>query len=86
LALALWADGDCREVDLLLSEGTDLDAEGEAVGPWVLYEDAPGCGNMELGNARCLRYRSLVDEGVLDLSMMGLTRSEGDSIALSIPP
>jgi hypothetical protein len=47
--------------------------------------DAPGCGNQVLGSANCLDYYAAATTGSVGFHAMGLDRTEGDRIVLSIP-
>jgi hypothetical protein len=56
------------------------------LGEWVVAINAAGqCGNGVLGEARCLRYAARVDNHTLWVIMIGVARSQGDDVVLSIP-
>ena len=57
------------------------------VGGWTLIADAAeACGNAELGDGSCLSYAALTLDGkTVTVRMIGVDRSEGDRIVLSIP-
>jgi len=83
---AYFADARCREIEVFLWMSTDGPSSGTALGPWKITADEPGgCGNAVLGSGRCLDYRVKVEGGVVGVQMMGLDRSEGDRVVLSIP-
>jgi hypothetical protein len=86
----VWSDNACREVELTFNpnwvarDPSNVDPNA-SVGPWIVTADVPrGCSNEVLGKARCLDYETATPNGYLTLLMMGLDRSEGDRIALSI--
>ena len=82
---ALFADARCREIDLRRSTSSDL-GSGQRVGPWTVAAGGPdSCGNMILGPAQCISYRTVVEGGSLSIQMMGIPRSDGDRIVGSIP-
>jgi hypothetical protein len=82
---ALFADARCREIDLRRSTSSDL-GSGQRVGPWTVAAGGPGdCGNLILGPAQCISYRTVVEGGSLSIQMMGIPRSDGDRIVGSIP-
>jgi hypothetical protein len=83
---ATWIDGTCREITVVVADrGHSWDYSGPRVGPWVVAVDAPGCGNQVLGQANCLDYYASVTTGRVGFHSMGLDRTEGDRIVLSIP-
>jgi hypothetical protein len=92
-AQAIWADGQCREVDLTYwnrIEGVHEFPDKPRIGVWFVIADRSGaCFNPVLGEARCLDYFAQPDsDGTrvqVAVSMMGLSRSAGDAIVRSIP-
>jgi hypothetical protein len=86
IALAGWSDEACREVVLSLEPGIE-DLPNASVGPWSLVADVDDqCGNLELGNGRCLQYAAVTPDGMtLRLQMIGVEQPEGDEIARSVP-
>jgi hypothetical protein len=91
-AEAVWADDQCREIDLIYwnrIEGVHRFPDKPRVGDWFVITDAPGeCGNAVLGAARCLRYFMQPESaGIrvqLSVFMMGVSRRTGDAIVRSI--
>ena len=86
LGSAAWADARCRTVTVFLAVAVpDVLPRGPRVGDWVVTIDSPGCGNLVLGDGRCLRYLTRVDGAGLWVVMTGLERPVGDKIVRSIP-
>jgi hypothetical protein len=91
-AEAVWADNQCREIDLIYwnrIEGVHRFPDKPRVGDWFVIVDKPGaCSNAVLGEARCLGYFSQPESaGIrvqLSVSMMGVSRRTGDAIVRSI--
>lgn len=90
-AHGVWSDARCRLVEFMFNPNWVARDHSQpdpraSVGPWVVGTDVPdGCGNAILGeDESCLRYSTVTADGLLSLAMMGLDRSEGDRIALSI--
>lgn len=86
LGSATWTDEQCRTILVALTAPVgDLPA-GPRLGEWVVTINAAGqCGNGILGDARCLRYAARADNLTLWVLMIGVDRSQGDDVVLSIP-
>jgi hypothetical protein len=86
LGSATWTDEQCRTITVALTAPVgDLPA-GPRLGEWVVTINAAGqCGNGILGDARCLRYAARADNLTLWVVMIGVDRSQGDEVVLSIP-
>ena len=80
---AAWADPRCRVVRIVLDPG-GAGGNGPQVGDWTLVR-SDQCSEGLLQGAQCLEYRTGVAEGTLILSTVGLTREEGDAVAISVP-
>lgn len=83
-----WTDDRCREVTVAYSpgQGASEPPNRPRVGLWTVSVDAPGaCGNEVLGTATCLGYDAASSNAVVGMQAMGIERTEGDRIALSIP-
>jgi hypothetical protein len=91
-AEAVWADEECREIDLTYwarIEGVHRFPDKPRVGDWFVITNVPGgCYNPVLGEARCLEYftqpESAGSRVQLSVSMMGVNRRAGDAIVRSI--
>jgi hypothetical protein len=82
---ARWTDGRCRTIEVLLAVPGAL-PPGPRLGEWVVAINAAGqCGNGVLGEGSCLRYVARVDNHTLWVNMIGVDRSQGDGVVLSIP-
>jgi hypothetical protein len=84
---AIWVDATCREVSVWFSRtGTINDSPVLSVGPWAVIDDVPdGCGNAVMGMGRCVDYQAAASPGQVSVQTIGMERSVGDYIVLSIP-
>ena len=86
LGSATWTDDRCRMITVALAVPLGAIPPGPRLGEWVVTINAAGqCGNGVLGDARCLRYAARVDNMTLWVIMIGVDRSQGDDVVLSIP-
>jgi len=90
-AEAVWADDECREIDLTYwnrIEGVARLPDKPRVGDWFVTDKPGACGNAVLGDARCLWYFTQPESaGIrvqLSVSMTGVSRRTGDAIVRSI--
>ncbi len=91
-AEVVWADDECREIDLIYwnrIEGVHRFPDKPRVGEWFVIVDKPGaCSNAVLGEARCLEYFTQPESaGIrvqLSVTMLGVSRRTGDAIIRSI--
>jgi hypothetical protein len=91
-AEAVWADDQCREIDLIYwnrIEGVHRFPDKPRVSDWFVIVDKAGAfSNAVLGEARSLGYFSQPEsDGIrvqLSVSMMGVSRRTGDAIVRSI--
>ena len=85
LGSAMWTDRACREIAITVWQFHNLPRAGPRLGDWVVNESGPhDCGNAVLGDGRCLRYYAVLDGRRVEVFMMGVERSDGDPIVLSI--
>jgi hypothetical protein len=82
---AYFADAHCREVELWFWKSGAV-GSGHRLGAWLVHESQRGgCVNAVLGKAVCIDYRAPVPGGSIGVQTMGLSRSQGASIVVSIP-
>lgn len=86
LGSATWTDERCRAITVTVGVPVGALPSGPRLGDWVVTINATGqCGNGVLGDARCLRYAARADNLELWVLMIGVDRSQGDDVVLSIP-
>ena len=88
-AQIIWTDGRCRmvTVSFVLTEEPHVFSDiVDRVGPWVVEYDKPrACANAVMGMGRCTGYGAEVEDGVVGVQTIGLSRTEADALVRTIP-
>jgi hypothetical protein len=85
LAQIVFVDSSCREIHVGFADGHRALGNGSPFESWVVGASGPrDCGNAVLGDGRCLRYATHVDDGTISILSMGLERGEMDPVVDSI--
>lgn len=82
VAGSLYMDRDCRSVEVFWFDDDRERLGGELVGPWRLIQDFTGTADGQDGP--WLVYETSVDRGHVGVRTFGLSREEGDRVALGV--